>query len=163
MPTVQALPVTPYSNFRFQIFFGTNPDAVAGVSKISGLKRTIEPIKHRDGGDSSTQRLTPGLASFEPITIERGLTQSHDFEEWAQTIYHYEGPGLISLSDFRKDIRIVMQNLKGDAVLAWNVYNCWVSEYTAVPELDANAGAIAFETIILQNEGFVRDEAVKEG
>lgn len=163
MPTVQALPVTPYSNFRFQIFFGTNPDAVAGVSKISGLKRTIEPIKHRDGGDSSTQRLTPGLASFEPITIERGLTQSHDFEEWAQTIYHYEGPGLISLADFRKDIRIVMQNLKGDPVLAWNVYNCWVSEYTAVPELDANAGAIAFETIILQNEGFVRDEAVKEG
>jgi phage tail-like protein len=162
MPTVQALPVTPYSNFRFQIFFGTNPDAVAGVSKISGLKRTIEPIKHRDGGDSSTQRLTPGLASFEPITIERGISHDPAFEEWANLVYSPEGPGGVSLANFRRDITIELYNLQGTKVRAWNAYRCWVSEFTAVPELDANANAIAFESIIVQNEGFERDEAVVE-
>ena len=162
MPTVQALPVTPYSNFRFQIFFGSNPDAVAGVSKISGLKRTIEPIKHRDGGDSSSQRLTPGLASFEPITIERGLTQSHDFEEWAQTIFHYEGPGLISLADFRKDITIELYNEAGQLAISYKVYRCWVSEFQSLPDLDSNANAVAIARLKLENEGWERDYDVAE-
>ena len=160
MFSVNADRIDPYSNFRFRVLFG--PDVVAGVSKVSGLKRTIEPIQHRDGGDLSTKRLTPGLTTFEPITIERGISHDNAFEEWALTAYHPEGAGLVSLANFRRDITIELYNLQGVKVRAWNAFRCWVSEFTAVPELDANAGAIAFETVVLQNEGFVRDSAVVE-
>lgn len=160
MFSVNADRIDPYSNFRFRVLFG--PDVVAGVSKVSGLKRTIEPIQHRDGGDLSTKRLTPGLTTFEPITIERGISHDNAFEEWALTAYHPEGAGLVSLANFRRDITIELYNLQGVKVRAWNAFRCWVSEFTAVPELDANAGAIAFETVVLQNEGFVRDTAVVE-
>lgn len=152
--------IDPYANFRFLVLFGN--DVVAGVSKVSGLKRTIEPIQHRDGGDLSTKRLTPGLTSFEPITIERGISHDTAFEEWALKAYHPEGVGLVSLAGFRKDITIELYNLQGAKVRAWNAFRCWVSEYTAVPELDANAAAIAFETVVVQNEGFIRDNAVVE-
>lgn len=152
--------IDPYSNFRFRMLFGA--DVVAGVSKVSGLKRTIEPIQHRDGGDLSTKRLTPGVASFEPITIERGISHDTTFEDWALRAYHPEGPGLVSLANFRQDITIELYNLQGVKVRAWNAFRCWVSEFTAVPELDANAGAIAFESIVVQNEGFMRDTAVVE-
>jgi len=140
---VNATRIDPYKNFRFRVLFGGV--VVAGVSKISGLKRTIEPVTHRDGGDLSTKRISPGLASSEPITIERGIT--HD---------------LMSLKNFRRDVTIELYNLQGTKVRAWNVFRCWVSEFTAVPELDANANGVAFETIVLQNEGFMRDEAVVE-
>ena len=157
---VNADRIDPYATFRFKVKFG--PDVVAGVSKVSGLKRTIEPIQHRDGGDLSTKRLTPGLASFEPITIERGISHDNAFEEWALSVYHPEGVGLVSLLNFRKDIAIDLYNLQGVKVRSWNVFRCWVSEYTALPELDANTGAMAFESIVIQNEGFIRDEAVVE-
>jgi phage tail-like protein len=152
--------IDPYANFRFRVLF--DGIAVAGVSKISGLKRTIEPLNYRHGGDLSTKRLSPGVTSFEPITIERGITHDDEFERWAQAAYHPEGAGLMSLKNFRRDITIELQNLQGVKVRAWNAFRCWVSEFTAVPELDANAGGIAFESIVLQNEGFIRDEAVIE-
>jgi phage tail-like protein len=152
--------IDPYANFRFRVLFGGIP--VAGVSKVSGLKRTIEPISHRDGGDLSTKRLSPGLTTFEPITIERGITHDEEFEIWAQRAYHPEGAGLMSLEKFRRDITIELQNLQGVKVRAWNAFRCWVSEFTAVPELDANGSGIAFESIVLQNEGFIRDAAVVE-
>lgn len=157
---VNASRIDPYKNFRFRVLFGSI--AVAGVSKVSGLKRTIEPVTHRDGGDLSMKRISPGLAAFDPITIERGITHDDEFERWALSVYHPEGAGLISLKDFRRDITIELYNLQGQKVRAWNAFRCWVSEFTAVPELDANANGIAFESIVLQNEGFMRDDAVVE-
>lgn len=158
--TVNATRVDPYKNYRFRVLFGGI--AVAGVSKVSGLKRTIEPVAHRDGGDLSSKHLSPGLVTFEPITIERGITHDDAFEVWALSAYHPEGAGLMSLANFRRDITIELYNLQGVKVRAWNVFRCWVSEYTAVPELDANANGVAFEALMLQNEGFIRDEAVVE-
>lgn len=158
--SVNTTRIDPYKNFRFRLLFGGI--AVAGVSKVSGLKRTIEPVQHRDGGDLSTKRISPGLASFEPITVERGITHDDAFETWALSVYNPEGAGLISLANFRRDITIELYNLQGVKVRAWNVFRCWVSEFTAVPELDANANGVAFETLVLQNEGFMRDEAVLE-
>jgi phage tail-like protein len=157
---VNATRIDPYKNFRFRVLFGGV--VVAGVSKISGLKRTIEPVTHRDGGDLSTKRISPGLASSEPITIERGITHDDEFERWALSAYNPDGAGLMSLKNFRRDVTIELYNLQGTKVRAWNVFRCWVSEFTAVPELDANANGVAFETIVLQNEGFMRDEAVVE-
>jgi phage tail-like protein len=158
--TVNATRIDPYKNFRFRVLFAGV--TVAGVSKVSGLKRTIEPVTHRDGGDLSTKRISPGLASFEPITIERGITHDTAFEEWALSVYNPDGAGQVSLKNFRRDISIELYNLQGVKVRAWNAFRCWVSEFTAVPEFDANANGVAFETIVLQNEGFMRDEAVVE-
>jgi phage tail-like protein len=135
---------------------------VAGVSKISMLKRTTAVVTHREGGDLSTDRHSPGRSNFDPITLDRGITFDPEFEKWANLVYSTEGDGAISLANFRKDIRIELLNLQGTVVRAYNVFRCWVAEYTAQPELDANANAIAFEHIVLRNEGFERDAAVVE-
>lgn len=152
--------LTPYKNFKFLVRWDGN--VVAGVSKVSALKRTTEVVSHRDGGDVSTPRLAPGQSKFEPVTLERGITFDRKFEEWARLVYSTEGDAAVSLLNFRKDIRIELLNLQGTAVRAYNVFRCWVSEFTALPELDANANAVAFESLVLQNEGFERDTDVAE-
>lgn len=105
---------------------------------------------------------SPGVTNFEPITLERGITYDATFENWAQTVFNVEGDAGMSLRNYKKNMTIELYNLQGVKVRAWNVYRCWVSEFTAVPELDANGNAIAFESIIVQNEGFERDVAVVE-
>lgn len=152
--------IDPYRNFKFRVNWdGTD---VAGVSKVSGLKRTSEIVEHRSGADVSTSRKSPGRTAFEGITLERGITHDHAFEEWANLVYSAEGDAGVSLRNFRKDIMIDVYNLQGVKVLSWQVFRCWVTEYTALPELDANANTIAFETLMLAHEGFERDLAVVE-
>jgi phage tail-like protein len=158
--TVNAARIDPYKNFKFRVVWDNQP--VAGISKVSGLKRTTEVVSHRDGGDLSTKRQSPGVSTFEPITLERGITHDPAFEAWATLVYSPQGDAAVSLRNFRKDLIIELYNLQGVKVRAWRVFRCWVSEFTAVPELDANANAIAIETLVLQNEGFDRDEAVVE-
>lgn len=152
----------PYKNFKFRVKWEGAKVPVAGVSKISALKRTTEPVSHREGGDPSTPRHSPGASKFEPITLERGITFDFEFEQWANLVYSHQGDGAVSLANFRRNISIELLNLQGKVVRSYSVFRCWVSEYTALPELDANANAIAFETIVLQNEGFERDEDVTE-
>ena len=164
--TVNTTRIDPYKSFKFRVKWQSDREGLfrwwPGVSKVSALKRTTEVVSHREGGDISTQRHSPGRSNFEPITLERGITFDPEFEKWANLVYSTEGDGAVSLANFRKDIRIELLNLQGTVVRAYNVFRCWVSEYTAQPELDANANAIAFETIVLQNEGFERDAAVVE-
>ncbi len=152
--------IDPYKNFKFRVLWDGLP--VAGVSKVSALKRTTELVSHREGGDISTPRHSPASSKFEAITLERGITFAPEFETWANLVYSTEGDGAVSLARFRKDISIEMLNLQGTVVKRYNVFRCWVSEYTALPELDANANAIAFESIVLQNEGFERGLDVVE-
>jgi phage tail-like protein len=152
----------PYKNFKFRVKWDGR--YVAGVSKVGALKRTTEPIDHREGGDPSTVHKTPGQTKFEPITMERGVTHDREFEQWANKVWNY-GAGLgaeSSLKDFRKDILIEMYNEAGQLILAYKVYRCWVSEYQALPELDASANAIAIQTLTLQHEGWERDYEVGE-
>ncbi|MEM9092369.1 MAG: phage tail protein [Cyanobacteria bacterium P01_F01_bin.53] len=158
--SVNAARIDPYKNFKFRLLW--DGQVIAGVSKVSALKRTTEVVSHREGGDVSTPRHSPASSKFEPITLERGITFAQEFENWANLVYSTEGDGAVSLAGLRKDISIEMLNLQGTVVKRYNVFRCWVSEYTALPELDANANAIAFEMIVLQNEGFERDEAVVE-
>lgn len=150
----------PYKNFKFLVRWDNQ--VVAGVSKVSALKRTTEVVSHREGGDVSTPRHSPGASKFEAVTLERGITFAPEFEQWANLVHNVEGDAAMSLRDFRKNIRIEMLNLQGTVVRAYNLFRCWVSEYTALPELDANANAIAFESIVIQNEGFERDANVVE-
>jgi phage tail-like protein len=152
----------PYKNFKFRIKFGT--DYVAGVSKISALKRTTEVVKHREGGDPSSSRKSPGRTEYEAITLERGVTHDKEFEQWANKVWNYNsGLGMeVSLQDFRKDIIIEVYNEAGQLVVAYNVFRCWVSEFQAQADLDANANAVLIQTIKLENEGWERDYVVTE-
>lgn len=152
----------PYKNFKFRVKWDGR--YVAGISKVGGLTRTTEVISHREGGDPSSTRKSPGQTDYGPITLERGVTHDIDFEAWANKVWTYGNAAgqEISLKDFRKDIIIELYNEAGQKVLAYNVFRCWVSEYTAMPELDASANAIAIQSITLQHEGWERDTAVTE-
>jgi phage tail-like protein len=152
----------PYKSYKFRVKWDGR--YVAGVSKVSALKRTTEVISHREGGDPSMDRKSPGKTRYEPITLERGVTHDTEFEEWANKVWNY-GSGLgseVSLKDFRKDIIIDLFNEAGQLVISYKVYRCWVSEYQALPELDAAGNAVAIESITLENEGWERDYEVRE-
>jgi phage tail-like protein len=152
----------PYKNFRFKMKFDGR--YVAGISKVSGLKRTTEVVEHREGGDPSTSRKSPGRTSYEAITLERGVTHDLEFEQWANKVWNFgAGDGAqVSLQDFRKDISIDTFNEAGQIVLSYQIFRCWVSEYQALPEFDANANAVAIQSIKLENEGWLRDVSVTE-
>ncbi len=150
----------PYKNFKFRIRW--DGKVVAGVSKVSALKKSTEPVEHREGGDPSTPRISPSTWKYEPITLERGLTHDPEFEAWANLVHTTEGDGAISLKNFRKDMIIELLNEQGQVAKAYKIYRCWISEYTALPELDANGNAIAIESMTVQNEGWERDTSVAE-
>lgn len=152
----------PYKNFKFRVKWDGR--YVAGISKVGALKRTTEVVKHREGGDPSATRKSPGKTDYDAISLERGVTHDKDFEQWANKVWNY-GPGLgseVSLKDFRKDIIIEMYNEAGQLAIAYKVFRCWVSEFQALPDLDANGNAVAIQHIKLENEGWERDTDVSE-
>jgi len=160
--TVNATRFDPYKNFKFRIKW--DGKYVAGVSKVGGLKKSTEVVKHREGGDPSSSRKSPGRTEFDAITIERGVTHDVAFEQWANKVWNY-GSGLgkeVSLKDFRKDVILEVYNEAGQLAISYNIYRCWVSEYQAMPDFDANANAVAIQHIKLENEGWERDVSVTE-
>jgi phage tail-like protein len=160
--TVNATRFDPYKNFKFRVKW--DGKYVAGVSKVSGLMRSTEVVEHREGGDPSMFRKSPGQTKYDAITLERGVTHDTAFEDWANLVWKLgAGAGTeVALKDFRKDIRIEFYNEAGQLVLAYNVYRCWVSEYQALPTLDAAANGVAIQSIKLENEGWERDASVVE-
>ena len=160
--SVNASRFDPYKNFKFRVKWDGR--YVAGVSKVGALKRSTEMVEHREGGDPSSTRKSPGRTKFEAISLERGVTHDTEFEKWANKVWNY-GSGLgaeVSLKDFRKDLIIEIYNEAGQLVLAYKVYRCWVSEFQATADLDANANAVLIQSIKLENEGWERDYAVAE-
>jgi phage tail-like protein len=160
--SVNARRLDPYKNFKFRVKWDGR--YVAGVSKVGALKRSTEVVEHRNGGDPSTSRKSPGRSKYEAITLERGVTHDTEFEKWANKVWNF-GSGLgkeTSLKDFRKDLIIEMYNEAGQLAIAYKVYRCWVSEFQALPDLDANANAVAIQTLKLENEGWERDYDVAE-
>jgi phage tail-like protein len=152
----------PYKNFKFRVKW--DGKYVAGISKVTGLKRTTEVVKHREGGDASTSRKSPGRSEYEAITLERGVTHDTEFEKWANKVWNF-GSGLgseVSLKDFRKDLIVDLYNEAGQKVISYKVYRCWVSEFQAQADLDANANAVLIQSIKLENEGWERDYEVAE-
>jgi phage tail-like protein len=146
----------PYKNFRFRVIWDGR--YVAGVSKVSALKRTTEPVKHRSGGDPSTSRKSMGRTEYDAITLERGLTHDREFMAWTEKIWNFGSlPGAeVSLRDFRKNIALEVYNEAGQLAVKYNIFRCWVSEYST-SDWDANANAIALEKLKIENEGWIRD------
>jgi phage tail-like protein len=154
--------IDPYKDFKFRVKW--DGQYVAGVSKVSALKRTTEVVEHREGGDPSTSHKSPGRTQYESITLERGVTQDPAFEAWANLVWKL-GQGLGSesaLANFRKDIFIEFYNEAGQLALSYIVHRAWVSEYVALPVLDADADAVAIQSITLVHEGWERDPSVTE-
>lgn len=160
--TVNPTRFDPYKNFKFRVRWDGRH--VAGVSKISALKRMTEVVKFRDGGSNSTSRKSPGRTEYEAITLERGVTHDTEFEAWANRVWDVSaGQGAeMSLKNFRRDLIIDLYNEAGQLALSYKVLRAWVSEFQALPELDANANAVAIQSIKIENEGWERDEDVTE-
>jgi len=152
----------PYKNFKFRLKW--DGQYVAGISKCSALTRTTEVVKHREGGDASTSRKSPGRSEYKAITLERGVTHDLAFEAWAAKVWQV-GAGLgseVSLVDFRKDVILEFYNEAGQLAISYKIYRAWVSEYQAVPDLDANANAVAIQHLVLEHEGWERETATTE-
>jgi phage tail-like protein len=160
--SVNAQRFDPYKNFKFRVKW--DGKYVAGVSKVGALKRTTEVVKHREGGDPSSSRKSPGRTEYEAITLERGVTHDKEFEQWANKVWNY-GAALgaeVALKDFRKDVIVELYNETGQLVVAYKIYRCWVSEFQAQADMDANANAVLIQSIKLENEGWERDYEVAE-
>jgi phage tail-like protein len=145
----------PYKNFKFRVLWDGKP--VLGISKVGALKRTTEVVKHRSGGENSYDHKSPGRSSYEGITLERGLTHDLEFEKWANMVHSFQGDPTMDLAGYKKDLTLEMMNEKGQVALRYFLFRCWVSEFTAVPDLDANANAVAIEHLKLELEGWQRD------
>lgn len=156
--TVNATRFDPYKSFMFRVKW--DGQYVAGLSKMSALKRTTDPVIHREGGDPSHERKSPGKTKYEAVTLERGVTHDPQFEQWANLIHSFKDP--ISLRNFRKDLTLDVFNEAGQKVLSYNLFRCWVSDYTALPQLDSTNAAVAIESIKLEVEGWERDVSVTE-
>lgn len=150
----------PYKNFKFRVLWDGR--TVLGVSKVSALKRTTEVVKHRDGGDNSTDHKSPGRTSYEAVTLERGLTHDLEFEKWANLVHAYAGDPTMDLSAYKKELTLEVLNERGHVAKRYFLHGCWVSEFTATPDLDANANAVAIENIKVELEGWERDVETKE-
>jgi len=152
---VNAHRVDPYKNFKFRILLDGKP--VLGVSKVSALKRTTEVVKHRSGGQNSYDHKSPGRTSYEGVTLERGITHDLEFERWANLVHTYAGDSAMDLVNYKKDLTLEVLNEKNGVAMRYFLFRCWVSEFTAMPDLDANANAVAIEHLKIELEGWVRD------
>jgi phage tail-like protein len=158
--TVNTHRIDPYKNFKFRVVWDNQP--VAGLSKMSAVKRTTEVVEWREAGGPSITRRMPARSKYEPVTLEAGLTHDRQFLEWAEQVHNPQGDAAMSLVNYRKEVTIEVLNLQGVPVMAFKLHRAWVSEFQALPEMDANANAVAIQTLKLEYEGFSIDEAVAE-
>jgi len=140
----------PYKNFKFRV--KCDGGYVAGVSKVSALKRTTEIVEYREGGDTTPRRL-PGPTRYDPITLERGITYDREFETWANTA---AGGGAGSPQVAPKEVVIELFDEAGGLLLSYKVWGCWVSQYQALSALDADGAGALIETLRLECEGWQR-------
>ncbi len=158
--TVNAHRFDPYKNFRFQVMLDGR--VVMGVSKMGALKRTTEVVTYRSGGGNTYDFKSPGRTKYEAVTMERGLTHDPDFEEWAATVHPHDGTSNGALARFRKDVMVNLMNNQGQIAKTYQLFRCWPSAYTAMPDLDAGQNAVAIESLTLEVERWERDESVTE-
>jgi phage tail-like protein len=152
----------PYKSYRFLVYFDKSTTPVAGVSKVTGMKRSTDPIEYKEGGNALSRK-GMGRTKYDPITLERGITHDSDFEDWANAAQLLDkSVPTQSLKALRKTLQVVLLNEQGLPVHGYTVYRCWVSEYQALPDLDAGTNAIAIEHIKLEHEGWEHDPTVKE-
>jgi phage tail-like protein len=152
--TVNTHRLDPYKNFKFVVSWGQPPVPVAGLSKMSAIKRSTETIEWREAGGPSVVRKLPGRTKFEPVTLESGLSHDTQLIAWADEVNSPRGDAAMSLKNYRKDVTVEVHNLQATKVLGFTLHRAWVAEFQALPEMDANANAVAIQTLKLEYEGF---------
>lgn len=152
----------PYRTFKFRV--SINGVVVAALSKMTALKKKTEAVQWRSAGDPSHQRVMPGGTTYEPVTLEQGLTHDPVFEEWASAVNNLpQGDAGMSLRSYRREVVIDVLNLQGLPALTYRLHRAWVSEFQALPDFDANTmNAVGIQSITIQHEGFERDPATAE-
>jgi phage tail-like protein len=152
--------VDPYKTYKFRVLWDGKP--VLGVSKVGQLRRTTNVVPHRAGGENSTDHKSPGRTQYDGLTLERGITHDPEFEAWANLVHPYAGDVAMDLVHYKKELTLEVMNEKGQVALRYFLHGCWVSEFTAIPALDANANAVAVETIKIELDGWERDPGTQE-
>lgn len=152
--------IDPYKNYKFRIKWDGR--TVLGVSKVGALKRTTQVVNYRSGGENSSDHKSPGRTSYDGLTLERGITHDLEFEAWADRVHPYAGDTAMDLANYKKELVLEVLNEKGHVALRYFLHDCWVSEFTAVPALDANANAVAVEMIKIELNGWERDKSTPE-
>ncbi|OAN36774.1 phage tail protein [Mycolicibacterium iranicum] len=153
--------IDPYRTYNFCVA-DANGKLVLGVSKVGPLRRVTNVITHRSGGSNGTDIRTPGRTQYDAVTMERGVTHDLDFAAWANRVHPYAGDSAMDLVGYRQDLTLMLKNEKGQVAQRYFLHGCWVSEFTAVPQLDGAANAIAVETIKIEMEGWERDPDTQE-
>jgi len=158
MTNVNTKEIIPYSNFKYLIFFEEKKEPVAGMNKMSVLKRTNEILDWRMGGNSNTAHNLAGKTKYEPITFESGLSLDSDFEDWAQRVNNLDTQLAENDNNFKREMNIEILYLDRKVVLRYNIHSCWVSEYIAISDFDTNSNAILIQHLKLENEGWSKDK-----
>jgi len=99
--------------------------------------------------------LTPGRAKSETVTLKRGVTQDSQFQQWANSVTK-SATGAPPAA-FRKNVSLEVYNEAGQVVQRFTFTKSWVSQYSALPVLNANGNAVAIEHIKIEVEGWVID------
>ena len=151
----------PFRNFNFRIVMGGIE--VAACRKMSGLTGSIDVVKFRAGNNlASNEELSPGRTHYEPVTLEAGLTTDKEFERWALQLIRHDlitDIPKVSDPDFRREVEIFVYDIDHNRpVKKFVLHRAWVSKYTAMSELAAEANEVLIETIEIQHEGFQRLE-----
>lgn len=160
--TVNTHRYDPYKDYRFRVKF--DGKTVAGLTKVSGLKRTTEVIDVEEAGNSIVHK-GAGRTKYEPIRLERGVTHDTDFEVWANAVQELDvggQPKEMRLKELRRDIVLELLNEAGQPALRYVIHACWVSEWQPLPELSAGGNGVAIQYAELQNEGWRRDAELPE-
>jgi phage tail-like protein len=152
----------PYKRFKFRVHWDDRE--IPGIVRVSGLRRHTEPVVERSGEDPNRTSSSPGLTTFDPITLESGRTHDPAFEDWVADVHAFQRRSTdeTDLPQYRKHVRIELLNAAGQVVMAFLVRGCWPSSYTALDELDAMASETAVESLTLQHDGWERDREVVE-
>jgi phage tail-like protein len=152
--------IDPYKNFKFRVKW--DGKTVLGVAKVGALKRTTQVVPYRSGGENSSDHKSPGRTTYDGLTLERGVTHDLEFEAWADRVHPYAGDTAMDLANYKKELVLEVLNEKGHVALRYFLHDCWVSEFTAIPALDANANAVAVEMIKIEMNGWERDKSTVE-
>ena len=130
----------PYSAFNFTVEI--NGEQIAAFQEVSGLDSENTPIEYREGADAlNSVRKLPGLATFTPIVLTRGLLGDLTLFEWRKEVRD----GSTAFPPVR-DVVIQLQNEKHENVYKWKLTNAWPSKLSG-PKMNAKGSEIAIETL----------------
>lgn len=146
----------PYKNFKFLVeITGSMIFAKAGFQKVSGLKASSEVIEYREGGDQDSKRKMPGIVSYDPVTLERGMSEDTNMWDLFLKVFDVEQLHQVNDPNFRVTAVIKLLDREGKIVKAWRIDRAWASDYET-GEFDAESSSVMIERIVLQHEGLTK-------